>query len=300
MGAHVPVAEDGQFVYGSVLWLLDMVFNGSAYAYAVLAIIFTFGQAIYINAVVNRHKLMGRNNFVTAYLYISLSSLHPSFGEFSEVLLANWFIIAGIDLLLTMHQTNNPRQVIYNTGFALSMAAMVHPPAILFMPAMFMTLSLMRRFLLAEWMVAFLGYLTPIYFAAGCLYLFSDLQQFVYWARFGFSLPSGLQDPTLIIGTVTGVLIFLVLGLYTIQGQIVKVGVFVRRGWSVLTILLFSATFVAVFTRISVDNAWLITMVPLSIIIAPAINNEKTKRFSNFVFYFSLALVLFAQLAINF
>lgn len=300
MGAHVPMPKDGQFVYNAVLWLLDLLMRGSAYGYAILAIVFTFGQAIYVNAVVNRHKLLGKNTFIPAYLYVSLSSLHPSFGMFSEVLIANWFVIAGIDLLLTMHQTNNPRQIIFNTGFSLSLAAMIHPPSLLFMPAMFMTLSLMRQFNLAEWMVALLGYLTPLYFSAGCLYLFGDLSDFASWASFGISLPSGLDDPALIIGTVAGVLILLVLGLYTIQGQIVKVGVFVRRGWSVLTIALFSATFVAVFTRVSVDNAWLITIVPLSIIIAPAINNEKTKRFSNFVFYFSLALVLYAQLTINF
>lgn len=300
MGAHVPQPKEGQFVYNTTLWVFDLILQGSAFWYAVVTILFTMGQALYINAVVNRHKLFGKSNFVTAYLYVSLSALHPSFGMFSEVLLANWFIIAGVDLLLTMHQTNTPRQVIFNTGFAFSLAAMIHPPALLFMPAMFMTLSLMRQFNVAEWMVALLGYLTPIYFSAGCLYLFGDLSEFSSWASFGFSLPSGLEDPTLLIGTVVGVLILLVLGLYTIQGQIVKVGVFVRRGWSVLTMVLFSATFVALFTRISVDNAWLITIVPLSIIIAPAINNEKTKRFSNFVFYFSLALVIFAQLAINF
>lgn len=96
-------------------------------------------------------------------------------------------------------------------------------------------------------------------------------------------------------GTIAGMSILTLAGLFKLQGHLNKVSVFMRRNWVLIMISLVISIFVATSTPVTLRSEWLTVMLPLSLIVAHAVYIEKNKAFSNFVFYFTLALLIFCQ-----
>ncbi len=297
---QLPIVAEGSFVFGSVVAVLNFVLFNNAFAYTFLGVVMLFGQAIFLNAIANKYKLYQKQTYVVAYLFICLSSLYPAFNYFSEVLLANWFYIAAINIILSIHESNRPRKAIFDIGFLLSTAAIIHFPGIVMILLLFLSISFMRRFNLREWLVGALGSLIPIYFLLMILYLVDGLQLMPSWFHLGLSLPRNIPDPTYNIGLVVGIIILVSMGVYALQAQMTRAGLFVRRGWTVFAFMFIFSIVIATFTDFQIKSGWLITVPVLSLIVAPAFYAEKNKVFRNFAFYFSLLLVVFCQFTANY
>lgn len=294
---ELPFVREGDFLFHIITGFLSVVLFNSAFGFTLLAIVMLVLQSIYLNAVVNRHKLFPKPTYITAFVYVSLASLYPAFGQFSQPLLINWVLIMTLDTMLQLAQTQKPRKVIYNVGFAIGVAALISFPAVLYILLLLIALSLLRNVHPGEWMVAILGCLTPIYFAGGMLYLFDVFHWLPDWVNLGVNLPHSIDNPVYMVGMITGVIVLFIGGGYMLQTQMGRVSVFIRRGWTVITVCLIFSVLVAAITDFHIKSAWLVIIPPISLIIANAYYAEKNKAFSNFAFYFMLLLVIFCKMA---
>jgi hypothetical protein len=77
------------------------------------------------------------------------------------------------------------------------------------------------------------------------------------------------------------------------QENVALSNIYVRRDWTAISFYLIISLLVAIITDVAIKSTWLIAMPGLSIIISHGLLLEKNKRFSNFIFYFSLLLLLF-------
>ncbi|MCB0697487.1 MAG: hypothetical protein KDC07_08995, partial [Chitinophagaceae bacterium] len=276
---------------------MGVVLFHSAFGFTILAVAMNGLQAIYLNAVANRHKLFHKPTYVTAFVYISLCSLYVEFGRFSQPLLINWILIAVLDNMLQLSQAQKPRKLIYNSGFLIGIAALLSFPAIVYILLLLVALALLRNLNPGEWMVAILGCLTPVYFAAGLLFLFDVLHWFPEWVNLGVNLPGTISKPVFLVGAIMGMIILFTAGTYVLQKQLGRASVFVRRGWTGIAMCLIFSIIAAAITDSSIKMAWLVIMPSITLIIANAYYAEKNKAFSNFAFYFMLLLVVFCKLA---
>lgn len=294
-----PVMPEHHVLSACIISLFDFVLRGNAFAYTLLTVAMLFGQAIYLNASFVKNKLLDKPNYVVAYLYIAFTSILPAFNYFSEMVLLNWCMIAGIDFILSFHQHNQPRKHIFNAGFILGIAPVIHFQASIYVLLLFVALLFLRMFNIGEWLVALMGCLTPVYIYGCLLFLFDKFHELSYWPQIGFSLPRHIANPWYLIGSIVGLLILFSGGIIAAQGSMYKAGIYNRRMWTTVYLYLLLSIIIAVGTDISEKSAWLIVMPALSLIIAPALIIEKTKWFSNFAFYFSLLLVLYCQWLVN-
>lgn len=296
---QLPQIPEQDFLYRIITNFLNVIFFGSAFAFTLFSIVLLILQALYLNAVANKHKLFTSNTYLVAFVYISFTSLYMHFGIFSQPLLLNWIIILLIDYMLQLAQAQKPRKLIYNAGFVVGVGALLIFPALFYVLLLIVSISLLRNFNPVEMVVALLGVLTPIYFAAGLLYLFDAFHWLLEWLRLGFNLPRRIENPVYVITMFAGVLLLFAMGVYTLQRQMSRAGVFVRRGWTSMAVCLFVSIISAMLTDYEVKAGWLLTMPVLSLVSANAYNNEKNKAFSNFAFYFTLLLVIFCHIAIS-
>ena len=297
--AQPPIHADGYFFYEQIVQLLNFILYGNAFAYTFLTIILLFAQAIYFKSIASRHKLYPRTTYLPAVSYILLTSVFPAFNYFSVTLLLNWCLLAGIDIILSFSNTQQPRKQLFNAGFILCVAFLLQFSAIGYILVLFMGIGMLRSFNAGEWVVGAMGYFTPFYFFAGILFLVDRLSIISQWPHFGLSLPTHVSSAKYFIISISGILILFALGIFAMQQQIAKNSVFGRRVWTVIIVYFIISLVVAVFTDGSVKSAWLLLVPALSMIITHAISLEKSKRFSNFTFYFFLVLVLACQLAIK-
>jgi len=288
-----PVPVPGHFLYNYIIRALSFVFAHNGFAYTLLAIACILLQSLYIKSITIRHKLFPRYTYIPSYTFLLLTSIYPPFNSFSETLVVNWFLLGAMDIMFGFTQTNQPRKLIYNASFLLSMAALFQFTMLAFFLLLLVGMVMFRTFNLGEWSVALMGYFTPPYFLACILFLADRFRLFSEWRYIGYSLTSNVVSPFFLIVSIAGILILLGCGIYAMQQNVAMSNIYVRRDWTAVSFYLIISVFVAILTDPGIKTPWLITIPALSIVISHALMLEKNKRFSNFIFYFSLVFLAF-------
>ncbi len=290
--AEAPAPVAGHFLYNYILRGLNFIFQHGAFAFTMLAIVTLFVQALYLKSIATRHKLFPRYTYIPSFVFLLLTSVYPPFNTFNETLLLNWFLMGAVDIMFGFTQTTQPRKLIYNASFLLCMAALFQFTLLAFFLLLLVGMVMFRPFNIGEWSVAIMGYVTPLYFLTSILFLADRLYLYAQWPHVGFSLSSHVNSVFYIIITLAGIAILLTSGIYAMQKNVAMSNIYVRRDWIAISFYLIISMVVAFLTDHTIKSAWLITMPALSIIISHALLLEKNKRFSNFIFYFSLVFLV--------
>ena len=296
---QMPVQTAGHFIFNVIVRGFSVLFNGNPFHFTLLAVIMIFMQAVYLNSIAERRKLFNRNNYFPAVTYVVITSVYIPFNYFNEALLINWALLGAIDILLTFSQTTQPQKQIFNASYLFCIAFAFWFSAIGYLLFLLIGLLLLRRFNFAEWIIAVVGYFTPIYFMACILFLLGKLPLMHVWVHTGFTMPGKGEALHFSWIAIVGMFILVICGLYAMLQQMSKNNIYVRRNWGALMFSLNISMPAAIFTGPGVPGAWLITMPVLALVISQALSLEKSKLFSSFVFYFSLILGIVCQFVLK-
>ncbi len=299
MHPHAPVELPGFYLYNWLLYLLKAVFHESAFGYTFFGVGMVFLQALYINRIAAKHKLFSRPTYIPAFVYLLLTSLFPPWNYFNATLIIVWCVLGGMDILLGFNLANLPRKRIFNAGFFFAMAALFQFSLTAYLALLIIGIFMLRSFNLGEWVVALMGYFTPVYFFAGALFMGDKLSLFPKWIHIGKSIPVHITSPAYFTVLILGLITLLVCGLYAMQLQLPKFSIYIRRNWAAILIYFIISIVIGVGTDKIVQSGWLIVIPSLCFVISTALLLEKNKGFSNFILYFSLILVVVCQLTIN-
>jgi len=290
-----PVAR--HFLYNYIIAGFNIVFRHNAFAFTLFAIFILFIQSLYLKSISVRHKLFPRYTYIPAFIYLLLTSIYLPFNSFNETVLLNWLLLGAVDIMFGFTQTTQPRKLIFNASFLLSLTALFQFTMLSFFLLLLVGMVMFRSFSLGEWSVALMGYITPFYFLAGILFLVDKFYLYSQWPHIGFSLSGHVTSIFYLILTLIGIFILLASGIFAMQKNVAMSNIYVRRDWIAISFYLILSIVNAFLTDHSIKSAWLITIPALSIIISHALLLEKNKRFSNFIFYFSLVFLIFCLLA---
>lgn len=298
--AVLPVADSQHALFGFIVNLLKHLFGARPAVFTLFAILLTFGQALYLMGIASRHRLFTKHTYLPAFGYIVLSSLHPDAGQFTAGLLVNWLLLGAIDTMLHFTRREEPTRIVFNAGFLLGAAAILHFPAILYSLLFVMALLWLRPFKAGEWIVAALGFFTPFYFAVCLLYLFQALPAIRSWPHWGSGLPQRRHYGVYLISLISGCSLLLGYGIMILLRFFYRMPVSVRRGWGAIGTAMVTSVAVCALTPFKETGGWVNMLPPLTLLIIPPLLGERrtrAERFANFVFYFLLLLVVFCQLA---
>lgn len=296
---QAPAKIEGYFFYNSILSVFNVLFGGSAFLYTLVSVLMLFAQSLYLNSITTRHKLFIKSTFFPALVFVLFTSIHPYFNYFSVPMVMNWCTLIGLDICLSFNQSTSPRKNLFNAAFVFALAGLLHFSAVGYILLLIAAILLLRPFNAGEWTVASMGYITPFYFAACILFIADMLPAFAHWPDLDFTVIRKIKMPVYMSILGSGLLVLTGGSFYAMQQQMPKATIYVRRAWIVVVIYIFLSALVALFGETSVNNAWLLTIPALSLFIAQGLMVEKTKWFSNFIFYFSIILVLACQWAVN-
>lgn len=295
----MPAVDAHHALFAQIVAILRPVLGGSKTAFTVLALLMTFGQALYLRFITIRHRLFAKPSYVPAFVYLVLSALHPALGAFSAPLLLNWLVLIGLDVVLGFARSAEQPRTIFNAGFVLGCAALFHFPALLLLLFLMAALMLLRASKPGEWVVAMLGYLMPGYFAAAVLYLLDSWAFVRRWPVLGLSLPLRQPGYLYLLATVGGCVLLTLLGIISLMRIIHKMPVSTRRNWGAVIAIAILTAVMCLSTPVSEHSAWTGILPGLALVASPPMAAEKRSRLAIFTFYFLIALVIFAQLALR-
>src|SRR3546814_11798794 len=91
-----------------------------------ITVALTIIQGLLLNFVVNKYNLLGKPNYLTALLYITLASMLTPFLTLSSTLICNFFLIWMIDKFLFIYRRAEIKSVMYDLGLIIALGTLFY------------------------------------------------------------------------------------------------------------------------------------------------------------------------------
>ncbi len=171
--------------------LADTYLSSVPYLSAAVAVTLLVIEAFILNSVMIRHQITGKDNYLTAALYIMLMSASKSFLTLHPLIFANLFLILSLHSVFLMHRKETAFSNAFDAGFLVSIASLFYLPSILFFPLLGLSFLFMRPFIWREWVISLMGLIVPYLFAfvyyfwkGDILYLWNSRLPFTFEGKF--------------------------------------------------------------------------------------------------------------------
>lgn len=261
--------------------------------FSILTFLILFGQAVYLNYFFNRHRMTSRPTDLPGMAYLLSTSLLPAWSSWSAPLLINSLILFLLAHLFESYSLADIRKPLFNRGLAIGLGVFVYPPSLLLAIWFVVAVAIIRPVRLQEILIALLGLLTPFYFLVIALFWTDRLNQLTTLFTLPFSFPSTLP-PVWIGGLLFILFIPFLVGFYHVQDQVRKMLIQVRRGWTVIFILLLAGFLMPLFS-LAPFMGWMIVLIPLSTYHASFYYYTSFRIFPLLFFWISFLFVLLNQ-----
>jgi len=160
----VPMPEADNFspVYDWIYFLLE----GFPVLQVLLAGIFVFIQAVWLNEIFINNNLIQRNVLLPGLMFVVLMSSAPAINILHPVLIANFIIIAVINLMLAIYKTKEPYLQVLQSAIMISIASWIYFPFITFILFIWLLFFVYQIYTWREWLISVLGFMLPYLYLA--------------------------------------------------------------------------------------------------------------------------------------
>lgn len=275
-----------------VKWIQRAIGN-SPYLFTSLAILLLLLQALLVTKIVNHQRLFAKATYLPAMSYMLFTSLFEGWNVFSPALLVNLVMLWVFSSITLLYTRTSARDVVFNIGFALGVCGLFYFPSVVFCLLLLLSLLIMRPFRLAEWIIAVLGLICPLYLLGTYLYLTDQWSLFTKIPRIGINFPV-IADYK-VWGALVVSIFFFVLGWLLLQSTIKKMLIQGRKIWSVLIVYVFVAMVVPFFNVHFSPLYWLMAILPLSLFVANVYWSIRNNTVANIIHFITLAYVIIMQ-----
>jgi len=120
-----------------------------------------FWQCIYINKILVGQKIFSTNTFYPAFFYFILISFWPQSLHLSAELFAITFFLLAINKTLQTYLSNNAYSKVFELSFYSSLAVLIHPPFFVFLPIIWIGMSIFSQGEWRHWLLSILALISP-------------------------------------------------------------------------------------------------------------------------------------------
>lgn len=285
------IADDNAPFYELFLpWIINYPGISVAIAFVIL-----MGQVFFVNHIAVSKGFTDRFSALPALLYLLLMSSTPGMTGPHPVLIANIFLLLGLNKIFKVYHESQAIMEVLNVGLLLAVAGLFYYPALplllLLIFALFLYFPVSLRTLLA----ALMGYIVPFFFLGVYYYMFDMLDEKLDTVSiaiqpleiFRQSLDIYQQAFAVVLGLLS-VFAFLRLQLLYMPDKPIRV----RKRVMVLSLffLLSVLTYLVTVDYIYVHHGILI--IPLSIALAVFFSDLRKKKLAEIVFTILFLLIL--------
>lgn len=261
-----------------------------------ITLLLTLLQGFLLNRVVSHFNFLGKPNFLTALMYMTLVSLFAPFLVLSPPLICNFIAIWMLGKLFNIYKQQDVKGLMFDLGMIVAAGSLIYFPFLLMMILLWISLIIFRPFNWREWMTPLLGCST-IYFLLGVIYFWLDRLKefFAIFEPLAYPFPTELSlniyDYLVIVPIIVALLLFLVV----LKDQFFRSVVHLRKAFQLLffMILLTLGSFY-VNEHITI-NHFLLCAPPLAIYLAYYFTHAKTKWVYESLYIFIILTILYFQ-----
>ena len=129
--ASPVVADNAGILYRETVLFLRSASKNDGLFFAVITYFFLFTQALQLNSLINKNRMMQRLNFLPATAYLVITSLMPEWNHFSAPLLVNTLVLLIFSGLFQISNQFSIKSTVYNIGVAVGISSFIFFPSII-------------------------------------------------------------------------------------------------------------------------------------------------------------------------
>ncbi len=261
-----------------------------------LAAAMVYGQALWLNQLVNKYNLLGRPTFLPALMYITASALLVPFLVLSPPIICNFLVLWMIDKLFSFYKDENAKTTSFDLGMIVGIGTLIYFPYIYMFLAVWIGLVIFRAFNWREWVGVLFGFATIFFFLAVYYYWNGHIEKFyAIWLPLGHSFPNQIKFNYYNYLMLIPVIVIFGLGFIKIRQNYFKSYVQIRKSFQMLTIVFIIASLsFYVKTNFRVSH-FMLCAVPAAVIFAYYFLYATTRWFYEILYVLLIAGIVFFQ-----
>ncbi len=280
------------YLYELLLKLLSRPSYSGPLFFAIISYMLVFIQALMLNSIMNRDKMLTRQNFIPTMSYLLVTAVFPEWWQFSSAMVAITFIIPIWANLISVFNSNRPKAVLFHTGILLGFASFLYVPSLWFIVLLIIGMLMVGPFRISDWIIGLVGVFTPYYFIYSWLYLTGHGASIRWWPHIGFRLPV-VQSDFFLWGAMGLLFLLMVAALSGMNRQVFRMLIKTRKSWNLFFVMLLVALAAPLSGAASDLVPWIICAPPLAAFHAH-VSNQKVKGFFVNALHWGLILFIIA------
>jgi hypothetical protein len=146
-------------------WTANLPFAGVIAAFLLLLL-----EAILLNQILALSGITVKNNYLPAFIYMILFSYSPDLLCMHPVIPANILLIIAMRMIWNAERHERSYQDIFTAAIFISLSVLFNIYYLILIPVIWIALIIYRTFTWREWLIAFIGVITPLIY--NCFVLF--------------------------------------------------------------------------------------------------------------------------------
>lgn len=247
-----------------------------------LVLLFTLLCALMLNVIMQSEDLVAKLSSVPAMVFVVFSSAMPQTATFSAAWPALFFMLVSLFYLFRSYRIEEPYLQLFNAGMFMSLAALFYSPLVYFLLFLFIALLVFRAFKWRDWVITFLGIITPLLYFITWKFWVDDLQAVGEFFISLFDIADVLLPATDLRERLFYALYLpaTILAMVTLISHTNEMVISIRRMYWVL-IWQFLITLSLLFISPDFQALMIITLIPVSAFTAHYFSTARRYRFSD-------------------
>jgi len=140
-----------------------------------------------VGLIIANQEICDKQNYYPVFLYLvfCIAAVNPA--QITPQIFTNVFVLLSLYMLLDIYRKEKVLKSLFEAAFWLSFSAFITISSIISFPLFFTILMVLRPFNWREWLIAILGFLSPIFLYECFAYLFDWNQWFLFEAMAHFT-----------------------------------------------------------------------------------------------------------------
>jgi hypothetical protein len=167
-----PVLFPSQTSYMPFYSAVLSVFGNNTFLIKLFTFILVIIQGLLLVGFNKKFILIANRTYLPAFFFILISSSFIPAQQINPIILGIFFVFLSMDFIFRTYRVEYALNEIYISGFFIAFASLFWASYLYFLILLFISLIILRTFSLREWIVALLGFLTPLFFVFVIYYVF--------------------------------------------------------------------------------------------------------------------------------
>ena len=125
--------------------------------------ILIFWQCILMNRMMVQEKIISTNSFYPALFYFLLISISPEIIYINPTIISLLLLILSLTKILSIYLNKNAYTKIFESAFLISLAGLIHPPFLIFIPIVWIGMSIFSQIEWRHWILSVIAIICPWY-----------------------------------------------------------------------------------------------------------------------------------------